>query len=66
MKLLLLFACILLAKFSVLALTNEKMPIYETPEIRRSDSVIIFNFSLLDKISIPELLISINPLNLLL
>jgi hypothetical protein len=65
MKLLLLFVCILVANQNVLSLNNEKTPIYETPEIRRSDSVIIFNPRFLDKISILELKTLINPPNLL-
>jgi len=43
--LLLLFVCILVANQNVLSLNNEKTPIYETPEIRRSDSVLRQNFN---------------------
>ena len=65
MKLLILFVCVLISQQSVLSLTDEKVPIYETPEIRKNDSVKSLNFSLSDKISTLESLILINPLNLL-
>ncbi len=44
MKLLILFVCVMITINGVYLITGEKVekvPIYETPEIRRSDSVFL-------------------------
>ena len=42
MKLLIIFVCVLMTINAVHLLTDEKVPFYETPEIRRNDSVLFY------------------------